>query len=63
MRAYDLGLESIPLSAESLGDHDLVLIATDHDAFDFDLVLEHAKLIVDTRGVYRKTQSEKVVRA
>jgi UDP-N-acetyl-D-glucosamine dehydrogenase len=31
-----------------------VLIATDHDAFDYDLVLQHAKLIVGTRGRYRE---------
>ena len=31
---------------------DLVVI-TDHKAVDYDLVLEHAPLIIDTRGVYR----------
>jgi hypothetical protein len=34
--------------------YDLVLIATNHDAFDYNLVLENARLIVDTRGVYRE---------
>jgi UDP-N-acetyl-D-glucosamine dehydrogenase len=29
---------------------DCVLIVTDHSAFDYDLIAEHAKLIVDTRN-------------
>jgi UDP-N-acetyl-D-glucosamine dehydrogenase len=29
-----------------------VLLATDHQAFDYELVRKHARLIVDTRGVY-----------
>ena len=37
------------LSAGLLRNQDLVLIATDHDAFDYALVLKNASLIVDTR--------------
>jgi UDP-N-acetyl-D-glucosamine dehydrogenase len=33
---------------------DCVLIATDHDAFDYELILRYARLIVDARGRYRK---------
>jgi UDP-N-acetyl-D-glucosamine dehydrogenase len=29
-----------------------VLIATDHDAFDYELILNNSSLIVDTRGRY-----------
>jgi UDP-N-acetyl-D-glucosamine dehydrogenase len=32
--------------------YDCVLLATDHDAFDYELIRKCAKLIVDTRGVY-----------
>jgi UDP-N-acetyl-D-glucosamine dehydrogenase len=28
------------------------LLATDHDAFDYELILKHSPLIVDTRGRY-----------
>jgi UDP-N-acetyl-D-glucosamine dehydrogenase len=35
-----------------LAGQDLVLIATDHDAFDYDLILKNSSLIVDTRGRY-----------
>jgi UDP-N-acetyl-D-glucosamine dehydrogenase len=41
-----------PLTPEFLRKQDLVLIATDHDAFDYELILTNAALIVDTRGRY-----------
>jgi UDP-N-acetyl-D-glucosamine dehydrogenase len=41
-----------PLSAEVLKAQDLVLLATDHDAFDYGFILKHAPLVVDTRGRY-----------
>jgi UDP-N-acetyl-D-glucosamine dehydrogenase len=52
MRKHHFNLSSTPLSAASLGDHDVVLVATDHDRFDYELIGAHAKLIVDTRGRY-----------
>ncbi|SHE49334.1 UDP-N-acetyl-D-glucosamine dehydrogenase [Microbulbifer donghaiensis] len=62
MRAHNLEMSSIELSAETLSEHDCVLIATDHDEFDYQLILKHAKLIIDTRGRYVGGE-EKVVRA
>ena len=41
-----------PLSAEVLKAQDLVLLATDHDAFDYGFILKHAPVVVDTRGRY-----------
>ncbi|WP_044246823.1 nucleotide sugar dehydrogenase [Chondromyces apiculatus] len=55
-------MESLPLTAETLAAHDAVVIVTDHSVVDYDLVLEHAQLIVDTRGIYRKAHP-KVVKA
>ncbi len=54
MREHHFELKSVALSAQSLAAYDLVLLVTNHDAFDYDLVGKHAKLIVDTRGVYLK---------
>ena len=45
-------LEGVKLSAALLADQDLVLLATDHDAFDYELILKASSLIVDTRGRY-----------
>ena len=42
----------VALNRDALASQDLVLLATDHDAFDYDLILKNAKLIVDTRGRY-----------
>ena len=52
MREHNFDLKSVPLSAESLAKYDCVVLATNHDAFDYELIKRHAKLIVDTRGVY-----------
>ena len=54
MRKYQFELKSVLASAENVHRYDLVLIATNHDAFDYEMIREHAKLIVDTRGVYRE---------
>ena len=53
-------LRSEPLTAELLAAQDAVLLITDHSQVDYDLVLEHAPLVVDTRGVLR---GDNVVRA
>jgi UDP-N-acetyl-D-glucosamine dehydrogenase len=62
MRKYAFEAESVALSPEALAGYDVVLIATDHDAFDYDLVLQHAKLVVDTRGRYEEP-APNIVRA
>jgi len=50
------------LNAGSIAAFDCVVIGTNHDAFDYAMILEHAKLIIDTRGVYRD-RHEHVIRA
>jgi len=45
-------LKSVELTPETIQGFDCVLIATDHDRFDYDAIKRHAKLIVDTRGRY-----------
>ena len=44
-------MRSVELTAELLADVDAAVIVTNHRAVDYDLVLEHAPLILDTRGV------------
>jgi UDP-N-acetyl-D-glucosamine dehydrogenase len=53
MRRHDLKMQSINLSPDTVAGYDCVLIATHHAATDWDMLAEHAKLIVDTRGVMR----------
>lgn len=45
-------IESVVITKESLANYDCVLLATDHDAFDFELISNESKLMVDTRGIY-----------
>lgn len=50
MRQHSFALSSVALSEKSLKGFDCVLLATDHDKFDYDLIREHASLLVDCRG-------------
>jgi len=55
MRAHHFDLSSIDPTPEKIATYDLLLLATDHDKFDYDVFQKHAKLIIDTRGVYLKS--------
>jgi len=62
LREHSFDSKSVPLTAESLPEFDCVLIATEHKAFDYDLIKRNARLVVDARGVYREP-AENVVKA
>jgi len=62
MREHHFDLRSVMLTPESIASYNVVLLATNHDAFDYEAIRRHAKLIVDTRGVYRDPAAN-VVRA
>jgi UDP-N-acetyl-D-glucosamine dehydrogenase len=62
MRKHYFDLSSVPLTAETIAGFDFLLLATNHDAFDYTLIKKHARLIVDTRGVYLEP-SDNVVKA
>lgn len=53
MRRYSFALESQVIDEEMLGNFDAVVVATNHDAFDYELIRVNARLIIDSRGVYR----------
>jgi len=46
----DGGGALVELSAAELEAADAVVLVTDHDAFDYELVTTHARLVLDTRG-------------
>jgi UDP-N-acetyl-D-glucosamine dehydrogenase len=62
MREHHFELNSVVLRPEVIASFDAVLLATNHDAFDYKLLKEHARLIVDSRGVFLD-QSPNVVKA
>jgi len=64
-RRYDYRLRSITLDAQSVAAADAVLIATDHTNVDYDFVVRHAQLVVDSRNATRNVRlgREKIVLA
>ncbi|MBZ9661824.1 nucleotide sugar dehydrogenase [Mesorhizobium sp. ESP-6-4] len=46
------GRRSVELTEAALKDFDAVVVATDHDAIDYQTIADHAPLIVDTRNVF-----------
>jgi UDP-N-acetyl-D-glucosamine dehydrogenase len=50
MRMYDLKKTSVPLTEKTLKRYDCVVIATDHSCYDYEFILKHASLVVDTRN-------------
>jgi UDP-N-acetyl-D-glucosamine dehydrogenase len=65
MRKYSFRLKSTDLTAETLASMDCILLATDHSAYDYQFILDHADLIVDTRNAFSGLQdaAAKVVQA
>ena len=52
MREHRFDLSSVELTHEAIARYDVVLLATDHNLFDYAAIKEAAKLLIDTRGVY-----------
>ena len=61
MREHYFNLKSEPLTPENIASFDCVILATDHDKFDYNLLQEKAQLIVDTRGKF--AHADNVVKA
>lgn len=53
MRRYDLHMESVALSPESLASYDVVLVSTNHSTYDWGFIAKHSKLVVDTRNAMK----------
>jgi UDP-N-acetyl-D-glucosamine dehydrogenase len=53
MRRHNLEMSAVSISEAALKEFDCVIVATDHDAFDYDMIRRSARLIVDSRGRYR----------
>jgi UDP-N-acetyl-D-glucosamine dehydrogenase len=54
MRQYEtLPLKSTELTPEFLSSQDCILISTNHSTYDYKFIVQHAQLVVDTRGATR----------
>jgi len=66
MRAYDFShMASVELTDEVVRGSDVILIATDHSNFDYQGIVNNARLVVDTRNATRNVVHgrEKIIRA
>ena len=57
MREHYFDLKSVGPTSEKIAEYDLLLLATAHKIFDYDMFKKNAQLIVDTRGVYLEPAS------
>ncbi len=60
-RNSELVLESIDLNEENLRSFDAVILATDHDSYEYDMIEKNSNLIIDTRGKF--PLKENIIRA
>jgi UDP-N-acetyl-D-glucosamine dehydrogenase len=63
LRKYEFKKKSVKLSPANISKYDLVLLSTDHTYFDYKLIFEKAKIIVDTRNAFRKFKGKKLYKA
>lgn len=66
LRSYRLGhLKSVDLTPENLAMYDAVLIATDHDDYDYDFIVKHSQLVIDSRNATANVKDfrEKIIKA
>ena len=49
--------KSVPLTAEALGDADLVIITTMHSCYDYDLIEKHSRFIFDTKNAMKNVKN------
>jgi UDP-N-acetyl-D-glucosamine dehydrogenase len=47
-------MESVLLNPQSVKSYDAILLSTDHDNFDYEMIANNAQLIIDTRNAFGK---------
>ena len=62
LREHHFDLASVALTPAKLAEYDCVVLATDHDRFDYAMIEANARLIVDSRGKFLEA-AENVVKA
>jgi UDP-N-acetyl-D-glucosamine dehydrogenase len=62
MREHNFELNSVVLNPKSIASYDAVVLTTNHDLFNYQEIASHARLVIDSRGVYR-TGGTNIVKA
>jgi UDP-N-acetyl-D-glucosamine dehydrogenase len=63
MRSHKFELHSVALTEATIRQYDCLVLATAHDAFDYELLANTANMIVDTRGAFRKFNNPNIFSA
>ena len=50
-------LNCIELNKVNISSQDCILLLTDHDCFDYELIKNNSKLIIDTRGRFKNSKN------
>src|SRR5713101_4129227 len=59
-RKYNLEMANTPL--DNLEQYDAVIIVTDHSSYDYQWIVDHAQMVIDTRNATKGIQNPKIVR-
>ncbi len=59
-RRYNLEMANTPL--DHLEQYDAVIIVTDHTSYNYQWIVDHSNLVIDTRNATKGIQSAKIVR-
>lgn len=66
VRKHDLQMHSVELTPQNIKKYDAVVVVTNHKAFDYDAIAQHASLVVDTRNAmdaHAGSMGERLVKA
>jgi len=58
-RKYNFQMESTPITQEFLAEMDAVIIVTDHSDYDFNEIVRHSNLVIDTRNATKGIKEAK----
>ena len=58
-RKFDFNMTSTELTPENLTEFDAVAIVTDHSSYDYRLLVERARLVIDTRNATDGIRAER----
>jgi UDP-N-acetyl-D-glucosamine dehydrogenase len=56
-RKFNFDLKSVELTPKNIKSFDAVVLSTDHDSFDYEMIEKEAKFIIDTRGRVNKAEN------
>ncbi|MDQ3019408.1 MAG: nucleotide sugar dehydrogenase [Bacteroidota bacterium] len=63
LRKYKFNKKSVALTKNNISKYDLVLLSTDHTYYDYKLIFDNAKIIVDSRNAFKKFKGKKLYKA